>query len=410
MILWAVQNCILGLGFKANTVDRIHNPPPSRVIIEEISAKSFRSHADTTVRFSDKVNAVCGPNGAGKTNLLEAIHYLCLTKSFLTSSDSYVLRKGDPHFEVRGTFGMMARSSAEVRVAYVPGEGKSAFINGAPLEKVSEIVGRFPIVVLAPDDHALTSGGPEERRRWLDNILSQAHPLYLADLLTYRRAVKQRNALLRRVRGQGTPTDAALDPWTDKVVEIGSRIATRRAHFIEDFAPFLDSAYRTIEAVAERPHIQYQTFAMADRRFDLGMVREVFRDRLERVAVREREQGRTLVGPHRDELLFRLDDLEVRRYASQGQHRTFAVALKVAQYFYMTDVNDEPPVFLLDDVLDNLDPARREAILTLLLSDSIGQSIITASDERLFDSAVDFSSHHHSLVAVRPAAPAELAG
>ncbi|MBT8400822.1 MAG: DNA replication and repair protein RecF [Rhodothermia bacterium] len=379
------------------------------MIIEEISVKSFRSHADTTVRFSDKVNAVCGPNGAGKTNLLEAIHYLCLTKSFLTSSDTYALRQGDPYFEVRGTINMSTRSSADVRIAYVPGEGKSAFVNGAPLEKLSEIVGRFPIVVLAPDDHALTSGGPEERRRWIDNILSQAHPLYLADLLTYRRALKQRNAILRRMRGQGTPGTRVLDSWTDKIVEIGSRIATRRAHFMDDFAPFLDRAYGTIEAVAERPHIQYQTFAPPDKRLDLGGVTEAFRERLERTSAREREQGRTLVGPHRDELVFRLDDMEVRRYASQGQHRTFAVALKVGQYFYMTDVNDEPPVFLLDDVLDNLDPSRRQAILSLLLSDKIGQSIITASDERLFDSVVDFSSHHHSLVPVHRAAPAELA-
>ncbi len=378
------------------------------MIIEEISARSFRSHSDATVRFSDKVNAVCGPNGAGKTNFLEAIHYLCLTKSFLTSSDSYALQKGAPHFEVRGTFKMSTRSPADVRIAYVPGEGKSAFVNGAPLEKLSEIVGRFPIVVLAPDDHALTSGGPEERRRWLDNILSQAHPVYLADLLAFRRALKQRNALLRRLKGQGHRKDSALDSWTERVVEIGGRVAARRAQFIDKFLPFLDRAFRTIEEVAERPSIQYQTFAPPDGRHELGKVVEAFRGRLEEVAARECEQGRTLVGPHRDELVFRLDNMEVRRYASQGQHRTFAVALKVAQYFYMTDVNEEPPVFLMDDVLDNLDPSRRAAILTLLLSDRIGQSIITASDERLFDSAVDFSSHHHSLIPVRPKASTEI--
>jgi len=370
------------------------------VILRKLTLRSFRAHADTEVEFTEKINGVCGPNGAGKTNLLEAIHFACLTKSFLTTTDSVALRQGDPYFEVKANFAAAGKPETRVRLAFVPSEGKRVMINGNPVGRLSEVVGRLPVVVVFPGDQAITSGGPDERRRLVDNILSQAHPAYFADLMAYRRALRQRNALLRTLAGRRGTGDTQLASWTDECVRLGGRLVARRDRFMRDFSGFLDRAYHTLESVSEEPSIRYRTLVAGERRQNEGTIRTEYRQRFSEAADRELVQGRTLVGPHRDEFLFYLDGLEVRRYASQGQHRTFVLALKLAQYLYIQDAVADAPVFLLDDTLDNLDAARRSAVLKLLESDSVGQSIITAADERVFSPAADFDSRRNRLIRV----------
>jgi DNA replication and repair protein RecF len=370
------------------------------VVLRKLTLRSFRAHTQTDVSFAEKVNTVCGPNGAGKTNLLEAIHYACLSKSFLTTTDTYALGHGDPFFEVRACLESLAGTEATVRLAFVPGEGKSVMINGSRLDRMADLVGRFPVVVLSPADHDITSGPPEERRRLVDNILSQAHPVYFADLMEYRRALRQRNALLRKLVGQRARSNGQLSSWTEECAQLGSRLIVRRERFVREFRTFLDRAYEALESVAEKPSIRYRTLVEPDLRDDERAARKRYLERFVEASPRELEQGRTLVGPHRDEFVFYLDDLEVRRYASQGQHRTFALALKLAQYLYIQDATEESPVFLLDDALDNLDPSRRAAILELLQSDAVGQSIITAADVHLFSPALDFTAACNRLIRV----------
>ncbi len=366
------------------------------MILTDLRLHDFRAHAETSVTFAPKVNLLVGPNGAGKTNLLEAIHYLCLSKSFIASQDAYVLRKGARFFEVEGGFAGEQRRHLRVRLVYVPEEGKRIFVNGAPLERLAQVVGLLPVVVFSPLDQAITAGGPEERRRFLNNVLSQARPVYLDDLLKYRRALKQRNVLLAEYRRRGEEPPAALmDSWDAELVTLGSRVIVRRVRFMEAFGGFLEDAYRRIEAVSERPSITYVTLDELPPDADEEAVAACFRRRMARVARGERRRGRTLVGPHLDELVFRLDDFEVRRYASHGQHRTFGMALKLAQYFYLRDRLDESPLLLLDDVFDNLDEKRAAGFLELLQSDAVGQSIITAPRPDAFADVVPFEREAH---------------
>lgn len=375
------------------------------MILHSLRLVSFRAHADTEVAFQPNVNLVLGPNGAGKTNLLEAIHYLCLTKSFLTAQDTYALRQGASFFEVEGVFSSSRRPELKARLVYMPGEGKRIFLNGAPLDRLADIVGVLPVVVVSPEDQALTGEGPDERRRFLNNILSQAAPVYLDDLLKYRRALKQRNELLSQYRRRRTdPPAELLASWDEELIALGSRVVARRQRFVATFSSFLADAYGLIEAVAERPTIAYDTIAPLEPGMDADAVADVYRARLGRLHRRERELGRTLLGPHRDELVFKLNGLEVRRYASQGQHRTFGMALKLAQYFYLRDRLEESPLLLLDDVFDNLDRARTDAFLDLLQSDQVGQSIITAARRDLFADAVPFERDEHGLITVRDGA------
>lgn len=362
---------------------------------------SFRAHTETDVDFSPGVNLIAGPNGAGKTNILEAIHYLCLSKSFLTAHDAHALRKGCPFFEIEGQFEGEHRADLTVRLVYVPDEGKRIFVNKSPLDRLSEIVGVLPVVVFAPGDGALTAGGPEERRRFLDNTLSQARPVYLDDLMKYRRALRQRNALLlaqRRSRSPGDP--AATEAWTEELVVLGARLMERRRRFIAEFSTYLADAYARIEAVGEEPSMEYKTAVGLGEDMTEADLAEAFRAKLHRLARRERERGRTLAGPHRDELVFRLNDFEVRPFASQGQHRTFGLALKLAKYFYLRETLDETPLLLLDDVFGDLDPHRTEVFLNLFQTDTLGQTIITAARREPFDGIVDFEAPEHSALSV----------
>ncbi|OZC04250.1 DNA replication/repair protein RecF [Rubricoccus marinus] len=371
--------------------------------LRSLRLHSFRAHAETSIDLSPGVNLFVGPNGAGKTNLLEAVHYLCLSKSFLTSTDAHAVRRGESFFEVEGAFEGERRSALKVRLALLPGEGKRAFVNGSALDRLADLVGRVPIVVLSPADHLLTDGGPTERRRFLDQTLSQAYPVYLDDLLKYRRALKQRNALLLQVRRGARHAPGTMEAWNEELATLGSRIVSRRRRFLELFQGFLLDAYRLLDATGEEPSATYAPSVAPEASGDGEPAEEdmdAFRKALARVARRERETGRTLVGPHLDEVTLQLDGFDVRPYASQGQHRTLGLALRIATGLFLREHLDEPPLFLLDDVFGALDPERTQAVLDLLTSDAVGQSLMTAARSEPFEGTIDFADPEHSAFSV----------
>jgi DNA replication and repair protein RecF len=367
--------------------------------LDRIRLASFRAHIASEVSFAPGVNLLVGPNGIGKTNVLEAIHFLCLSKSFLASQDAYVLRHGDDFFEVEGSFESETGRSMSARIAFVPSEGKRIFINGAPLDRLSDVVGRLPVVVFSPDDYVITAGGPDERRAFLNNILSQARPAYMEDLWAYRRALKQRNELLSQFQNArfGMP-DGLLESWDNELARTGGRVIFERVRFMRMFDRYLAEAYDTLAHAVEQPSITYQTAIDTAEVSNESEAIARFAERIAERRTRDRETGRTGDGPHRDELVFRLNDSDVRRYASQGQHRTFGMALKLAQFFYLRDRLDETPILLLDDIFDHLDPSRTKAVLDLLSSDRIGQSIITGTRSSLFDDHVDFGALPNRLI------------
>lgn len=370
--------------------------------LHRLKLTSFRIHRQTEIEFRSGVNLIFGQNGVGKTNVLEAIHALCLSKSFLEAQDQYVLRRGDPFYQVEGEFHGERRGNIKARIAFVPTEGKRIHVNDAPLERLSDIVGTFPLVVFAPDDYVITSGGPDERRKFLNNILSQERPAYLEDMWAYQRALRQRNQLLTQFQGRPMAMpDGLLESWDAEFVRYATRVIAHRRRFLDDFKPYLADAYATMAHVAERPTIKYVAPVKLEEdqtKEDIGVQ---LHERLEEARSRELMLGRTVLGPHRDELRFRLNDLDVRRYASQGQHRTFGMALKLAQFFYLRDRLVETPILLLDDIFDHLDPQRTEAVLTLLTSDAVGQSIITATRPDLFTGSVNFQDDQNILIAIR---------
>lgn len=370
--------------------------------LRRIVLGGFRAHGRSEIEFGDGVNLIFGPNGVGKTNILEAIHYLCLTKSFLAVQDQYVLNRDAEYFEVIGEFEGEQRAELSARTAFVPGEGKRIFINGAPLDRLADVVGMMPLVVFAPDDYVITAGGPEERRRFLNNILSQARPSYMEDLWVYRRALKQRNELLAQYqRLRMPPPDELLESWDNELARAGARVIWQRLDFLRNFDRYLENAYATMAHVVERPSITYSTSIDVSGDVDAAGVESRFGRRIDERRRRDTDLGRTGDGPHRDELVFELNGMDVRRFASQGQHRTFGMALKLAQYFYLHDRLDETPILLLDDIFDHLDAGRTEAVLNLLNSDRVGQSILTSTRSQPFTEQLDFDGDRNRLLEIR---------
>lgn len=364
-----------------------------------VRLQQFRAHADRTFAFAPGLTLLYGPNGAGKTNVLEALHYLALTKSFLASSDGYVIRRGARGAELQGAFEGERRGAFSVRMLLGGETGKAVTYGGTPLATLAEHIGRVPVVLMAPQDYVLTAEGPEERRRFLNNLLSQARPVYLDDLVRFNRALKQRNDLLSRARGRrGSLPDELLDAWTEEVATLGARIVAARRAALSDFSGYLDQAYDLLEARVERPALRYDGAGDGDT---AEAVAEDLRGRFRKAYGRERELGRTLVGPHRDEIVFSLGDFEVRRYASQGQHRTFGVALRLAQYLYLRELAGEPPLLLLDDLFGTLDAARTLLLLDLFTGDQMGQVIVTHPDRGDVSAFVRFDGLHHTAFDVR---------
>ncbi len=372
--------------------------------LRSIRLRQFRAHSDSSLAFAPGMTLLLGPNGAGKTNVLEAISLLCLGKSFLASSDAPLLKRGAPHLEVEGETETDRGAAARLRVAIVPGEGKRAFANGVALDRLADLIGRVPLVILSPADYELTAGGPSERRQMVDATLSQAYPVYLTDLLAYRRALRQRNALLFSVRRGGALAAGTMDAWDAELSRHGARLITRRAEFLARFGAFVEQAHELLQEPGAAPTLRYAPSVEAGEGED---PLDAFRLALARTERRGRDSGRTLIGPHLDEITFLLDGVDLRPYASQGQHRTFALVLRIAQALFLRDHLDESPVILLDDVFGPLDALRSRVLLELLLSRQIGQSIVTAARPEPFQELAPFEPDAHAVFHVEHGAVTE---
>jgi DNA replication and repair protein RecF len=344
---------------------------------------NFRNHAHTGLSTAERVNGFIGENGQGKTSLLEAISALCLTKSVFGSGDDALLQIGKEAFSVRGEFGGDTGIRYAVGLSYSAVEDEKGFtVNGAAPERFAAVVGQFPVVALDPEMGTITCGGPVERRKFLDFVIAQASRIYLEDLIEYRRVLKQRNRILLDARLTRVDCRESLEPWSAELVDRGSRIITRRVAFIEEFKPLVEEAYHDLAGRVETPGIQYKPAIPIGEGASDEDIRVAFEAELGRKWEDERQTGATLVGPHRDEVGMTINGLGVRKYASQGQHKTLVVALKVAEFWYLQRRRNERPILLLDDIFGELDGHRAERLLELI--GCLGQAFITATGDNAF--------------------------
>lgn len=366
--------------------------------VTQLRLKHFRNHTGTVLTFGEGINAFLGSNGQGKTNVLEALSYLSLTKSFYASGDGTVLQIGSEMFEVEGTIVTDNEVEHTVRVTYNREGEKTFTINSVKPETHASVIGRFPIVILSPENNAITFGGPAERRKFVDLLLSQISRAYLEDLLEYRRALKQRNRLLLDARYSQTYIPEIIEPWTAAVVEHGARIIRQRQAFVREFRSELQKIYRELVArpgrgqESENPDMAYSSVAGVEQAVTLDDIKGLMSDELQQRNPEERRRGTTLVGPHRDDVHLTINGISMRQFASQGQHKTMLIALKIAEFHYLKERRREIPVVLLDDVFSELDEHRSRLLLTA--TSNLGQTFITTTDEADFRNVVRWNGTH----------------
>lgn len=355
------------------------------MLLTSLRLRNFRNHLDSTFDFGIGTNLLLGENGHGKTNVLEAISCLCLSKSFFGAHDSLCLNCDSELFEIDGSFLTDGGSEQAVRVRYVhPEPAKTVTIGGHAVEPFSSIVGQFPVVICSPDRAPITTGGPGERRRFVDFVISQASAVYFQDLLAYRKVLRHRNALLQDRRLSREDSIGALQPWNLQLAKIGSRLICRRRDFVREFREFMTAAYCRVAGGNDgAPSLTYRSVIDdVPESATAGEIEVLLCEQLLQRASDEFRAAATLVGPQRDEFVFRLDELELRKFASQGQHKTFLIALKLGEFFYLKERRGERPILLLDDIFSELDQGRAGRLLEYV--GSLGQTFITSTDPGFF--------------------------
>ena len=342
------------------------------MILKRISILNYRNLQQVDLHFSDKLNCLLGQNGMGKTNLLDAIYYLSFCKSAGNPIDSQNIFHEADFFMIQGFYEKADGSKEEVYAGIKRRQKKQFKRNKKEYQRLSEHIGLIPLVMISPDDQTLILGGSEERRRFMDVVISQYDKEYLDALIRYNKALTQRNVLLK----SETPVDEEVFlAWEEMMAATGEAVYRKRQAFIEEFIPIFQKYYSFISGDQEQVELAYTSHAQE------GSLMEQF------ATLREREKiiGFSIHGIHKDELEMQLGGFPIKREGSQGQNKTYLVALKLAQFDFLKRTSRMKPLLLLDDIFDRLDAQRVERILKLVGSDDFGQIFITDTNRENMD-------------------------
>jgi DNA replication and repair protein RecF len=344
------------------------------MILKSIQLKNFRKHKNISLDFSERLNYIVGGNGQGKTTILESIFYLCTTKSHNSKSDSEAVTFNENEFEILGNFRGITENNSRVYFTLSQNR-KYYFKDDKQVSRAADIIGKFPVVLLSPEDHSITQGSPADRRRFVDSVISQANETYLSNLIDYNKILKQRSSLLNQLRETRNKIFFdELQAWSSVLVQTGSYLIKQRKKFIEEFTEYIYESYNIIMGLKEKPVIEY-SFLKDYKRDDIEIE---FKKQLDEKREEEIIRGINLIGPQRDEFIFSIDGCNLKTYGSQGQHKTFQVVLRFAEFFYIKELTGTEPIFLLDDVFGELDAERAGRISNYLTN--IGQAFITVTD------------------------------
>jgi DNA replication and repair protein RecF len=336
------------------------------LFLKELSILNFKNFPQQEMEFCQRLNCFLGNNGAGKTNLMDAIYYLSFCKSYFNNIDTQSIKHDEDFLMIQGNYSINEKSES-VLCSIKKGQKKQFKRNKKEYEKLSDHIGLLPLVMVSPSDIRLILDGSDVRRKFINGVISQYDKEYLEDLLVYQRAVLQRNALLKDLAKKRKFDSVSMEIWTEPIIETGLRIYKKRVEYIKDFIPIFNKHYEFISGEQEKVDLEYNS------QLNNGDFRELIEKSLEKDLLFQY----TTVGIHKDDLELTLKGFPIKQTGSQGQKKSYLVALKLAQFEFIKKVTSITPIFLLDDIFDKLDKHRVAKILELVADSSFGQIFIT---------------------------------
>lgn len=338
--------------------------------LNQLSLLNFKNYPEANLSFLPGVNCFVGNNGAGKTNILDAIHYLCLCKSYFNPIDSQQILHEEAFFLVQGDF----NKDEQLEPVYcgLKRNHKKVFKrNNKEYQRLADHIGIYPLVMISPQDQYLISEGSEERRKFLDNAISQTDSVYLDDLIAYHKVIAQRNALLKQFQERNRVDEEMISIYDEQLVHLAAKIYQKRLSFMEEFIPLFNQIYQTISSGAETVTFNYESH-LSQNDFALLLKNNLTKDIY---------TARTNYGIHKDDLQFNLGEFPLKKYGSQGQQKSYVIALKLAHYSFLNAKKGYKPILMLDDIFDKLDEQRIRKLLAMVSEDSFGQLFITDTDQ-----------------------------
>lgn len=355
--------------------------------LKQLNITNFKNLEQVNLELSSGLNCFIGDNGEGKTNLLDAVYYLSMAKSYFNQADSQVIRHDESFFMLQGLYERNG-SEEQISCGVKKGEGKALKRNGKQYDKLADHIGFIPLVMVSPTDSALITDSGEERRRYLNGLISQLDREYLDSLIRYNHALTIRNKLLKQ---SGSIDRDMLDTLDMQLSEYGQKIYEKRKDMVESMSPYFTMVYAVVSGNKEDVVLSYRSDLSKESLYNL----------LKQAYEKDRMLQHTSVGIHRDDLEMRLGEHPIRRVGSQGQQKTYLLALKLAQFELYKKHAGIAPLLLLDDVFDKLDMARVEHLIQLVAHNGFGQIFLTDSNKTRLDSILSSINNDHALFRVK---------
>ncbi len=354
--------------------------------LKKLALLNFKNYSQKEIELSDKINCFVGKNGVGKTNILDAIYYLSFCKSFLNPIDSQNIKHEEDFFVLQGEYDK-SNKTENVYCGVKRSAKKQFKRNQKEYQKLSDHIGLFPLVIISPIDYELITGGSEERRKFISGIISQYNKSYLEDLIKYNKALTHRNKLLKNLAKSGEFDQLSIDIWNEQLISPGEKIFKERDNFIEKFIPIFQKYYEYISLKNEKVDLKYESDLQKNNFKDL-LIRSIDKDRILQY---------TTKGIHKDDLIFNLSSFPIKKIGSQGQQKSYLIALKLAQFDFISEINHYKPILLLDDIFDKLDSERVKQIVKLVAEKNFGQIIITDTNQDRLEKILKNTSIEYKL-------------
>ena len=358
--------------------------------LKKITLINFKNYTEVNIDFSEKINCFVGDNGVGKTNLLDAIYYLSFCKSYFNIIDSQNIKHNNDFFSIHGNFNRGEEKEDIISCIQKRNQRKVFKINKKEYERLADHIGLFPLVMISPYDTDLINNGSEVRRKYIDSVISQFDKIYLDDLMNYNKALQQRNSLLKNFAENGRFEPALLEIWDYKLNEFGENIYHKRKDFIESFIPMFQQYYKIISGEKENVIIEYIS-QLSENKLDELLKESIQKDRILQF---------TTTGIHKDDLEFKMSDYSIKKYGSQGQQKSYFIALKLAQFEYTRNIKGFKPILLLDDIFDKLDNKRVEQIIHLVAESNFKQVFITDTQPERFVHLFENNNIDHKIFSI----------